>query len=177
MANNKLKDIPGYEGFYKASSQGLIWAVPSPERRGRYKGGYFLKPKITNRGYLQLRLSKDGFSKWHFVHRLAASAFLENKSSYPCVNHIDGNPLNNFISNLEWCSYKHNSKHGFINGIKKNPLHGRGRKMRTLTYNQACDLRQRIAAGELSQKEAALKIGLNAATVSKLVRGITYYTR
>lgn len=36
------------------------------------------------------------------VHRLVAKAFLPNPDNLPEVDHIDGNPANNNVSNLRW---------------------------------------------------------------------------
>ena len=40
-------------------------------------------------------------------------SFIPNK---PCVNHLDRNPSNNHISNLEWATYSENQRHSFSNG-------------------------------------------------------------
>lgn len=55
------------------------------------------------------------------VHRLVAEHFIENKTKKPQVNHIDGNSLNNLITNLEWVTNSENQIHRFkMNGTKNN---------------------------------------------------------
>ena len=43
------------------------------------------------------------------VHRLVATTFLPNPNNYPIINHKDGNPSNNCVDNLEWCTYQYNN--------------------------------------------------------------------
>lgn len=64
-----------------------------------------------------------GFYKNVLVHRLVALAWLENDDYFgkPIVNHIDGNKENFHASNLEWCSYSHNSRHAFKIGLNGSP--------------------------------------------------------
>ncbi len=70
-------------------------------------------------GYLGFDVSIEGKRLRHYVHRLVAEAFIPNPDNLPCVNHIDGNTHNNERYNLEWCSYKDNSKH-YWNYIHEN---------------------------------------------------------
>ena len=74
---------------------------------------------IGKAGYKQVRLCKNSKSKLWKVHILIAKAFIENPSKFPIINHIDGDKLNNDISNLEWCSFSHNIQHAYDNGLKK----------------------------------------------------------
>jgi hypothetical protein len=66
----------------------------------------------TNNGYVYAMLYNGSTAKRALVHRLVATAFLPNPGNLPCVNHKDENKMNNHVSNLEWCSYKHNNFYG-----------------------------------------------------------------
>lgn len=55
------------------------------------------------------------------VHRLVASAFLDNPNCYSDVNHKDGNKLNNSVLNLEWCTRAENLQHAYRTGLKHEP--------------------------------------------------------
>lgn len=55
---------------------------------------------------------KRSYRKNFYVHKLVACTFITNpdRKKYTIVNHIDENPLNNHITNLEWCTAAENSK-------------------------------------------------------------------
>ena len=109
----KWKDIKGYEGFYQVSNLGRVKSLKRwIDNKGN--GGYFLQGKIMNtnlsRGYPTVSLSKNGNGKKIRVHQLVAIAFLNHK---PCghklvVDHIDNNPLNNNIENLQLITNRKN---------------------------------------------------------------------
>ncbi len=128
MKKEVFRDVLGYEGLYQVSNYGR---VKSLERKNIFYCGLRkehlerpTKEKIlnynkSNRGYLQVCLTKDGKSKTYTVHRLVAKAFLPNLKNKKQVNHIDGNKENNSIDNLEWVTSSENNKHAFITGLNK----------------------------------------------------------
>lgn len=78
-----------------------------------------LKSHKNQQGYIVYNLMKNGKSYLKPLHRLLIETFKENKDNLPCINHIDGNKLNNSLDNLEWCSYGHNEKEAYRLGLKK----------------------------------------------------------
>lgn len=62
-------------------------------------------------GYVRVQLSTNGVRKNYPVHRLVATAFVENEECKPYVNHKDGNKSNNCADNLEWVMAKENDDH------------------------------------------------------------------
>lgn len=76
-----------------------------------------LKDKTPNGRDVRVTLWKDGKPKDFLVHRLVAEAFIPKVEGKNFVNHIDGNPKNNCLSNLEWCNYEENSNHAFDNDL------------------------------------------------------------
>lgn len=97
------KDIDGYNGQYKISSFGSVKSFKSG-------GSKILKQKTNNKGYKWVVLSLNGVKQNVLIHRLVATHFLDNQNCYKVVNHIDENPSNNTVSNLEWCSQSENTK-------------------------------------------------------------------
>ena len=110
------KEIDGYNGFYSVSDTGKIRAnerkvYAGIRTKSRKAHAHEKKPSIAANGYLVVLLHYRGSYKTKAVHRLVAEAFIDNPDNLPVVNHIDGNKLNNHVSNLEWCSYAQNSSH------------------------------------------------------------------
>lgn len=56
------------------------------------------------------------FGKSTYCHRLVAEHFLDTPTNQ-CVNHKDGNKLNNHYTNLEWVTFKENSEHASKTGL------------------------------------------------------------
>lgn len=115
IANEIWKPIIGYENTYSVSNYGRVRRetkkVINSIGKTRVIKGRVLKNKINRNNYCYVALSLNGEVKWFFNHTLVAKAFIDNPNNYPVVNHIDENPRNNFVDNLEWTTYSGNAKH------------------------------------------------------------------
>lgn len=116
------KEIPNYEGLYEASNLGKVRSKEGKVTYSKLHGkrvwkSRILKEKNKSGRDVRVDLWKNGEPKSFLVHRLVAETFIPNTDNKPCINHIDGNPRNNYVSNLEWVTYSENMKHAFKNGL------------------------------------------------------------
>lgn len=128
--NEIWKDIPNHPK-YKISNTGKVMSYKT-------KTPILLTPQpCTNKNpRLRIKLSDNGISKRYYIHRLMMLTFYPREDSNNLeVNHIDGNPQNNNLENLEWTTPKENQKHykeiliperkknnNFNIGAKPNPI-------------------------------------------------------
>ena len=108
-----FKDIPDMDGAYSCDESGRI----KSNRRLVYNNGsghyYFiqervLKPYQNNKGYWYVDLRIQNKTVRWLVHRLVALTWIPNPDGLPVINHIDNNPSNNSVNNLEWCTTQYN---------------------------------------------------------------------
>lgn len=113
------KDIEGYEGIYQVSNQGRVKSVERYVEKTSYGKKYkFLKKEsirkghIINQRYIAFDLWKDNECNSFLIHKLVAQAFIPNPAPtiYTIVHHIDHNPHNNCVNNLEWMSEEEHKK-------------------------------------------------------------------
>lgn len=105
-------DFPDYE----VSDRGRVRRA-TPSRRAPV--GYVLTPGRVSDGYLQFGLRRDRETHYAYAHRLVASAFIPNPENRRTVDHLDGDPENNAVENLEWVSYSENLRRAYRNGRRR----------------------------------------------------------
>jgi hypothetical protein len=105
-----IKDFPNY---IVSNFGNVMNATTNKPLKINDKGGYYnvslTKVTLTNKIKKTLK-----------VHRLVASAFIENPENKPEVNHKDKNKLNNNVSNLEWNTRLENCHHKSIGLVYKS---------------------------------------------------------
>lgn len=116
------KDITGFEGLYQVSNLGRIKSLKRNVKNAHSER--IIKEKILKQSegkkYMHVRLSKNCKTSTKLVHRLVAEAFISNFKKLKEVNHLDANPKNNCIDNLEWCSRYDNMQHAKKLGLIKH---------------------------------------------------------
>lgn len=121
---NKVEEwraVEGYEGLYEISDYGRVKSLKGWDGHKYISRERILAPskQQANRYYMRsvVGLIKEGKREMKKVHRLVAEAFISNPNNYKIVNHKDGNPLNNRVDNLEWCTQKMNIAHAINNDL------------------------------------------------------------
>ena len=113
MEQEQWKPIQEFNGEYEVSNLGRV------RSRKRYYGvvGRIMPQTIQCTGYYAVTFHMNNKAYCRKVHRLVIEAFTPNPDNLPCINHIDGNKLNNHVSNLEWCTYQANMQHAVRTGL------------------------------------------------------------
>jgi len=163
------RDIPGYEGVYQVSSTGRVRSLD--RKVAHYSGkllnrrGVELKGCLTHRGYVKVSLCLGGAMKGHYVHSLAALAFIGPRPPGLVVRHLNGRPTDNRAANLAYGTSAENSddmrKHGTV---QKGTAHGNAK----LTKRQVVRIRK--MAETMSQSAIARHFGMSSQQIHNIVR-------
>lgn len=138
--------VSGYNHRYMVSDRGRVRSLDriglDSRGRQRYRPGEIMTQRIVN-GYYKVTFTENKISKEYKISRLMAIAFLNNPENKEDVDHIDGNPLNNNIENLRWCTTSENLRNSKTRTIGASKYRGvskfgyNGRWRATVSMNNA----------------------------------------
>lgn len=109
---------PVLNGLFEVNEIGEVYRSKNGDRQ-------LAAQSKTGRGkkYRVVSYCENGKQMHAYVHRLVAAAFIPNPDNLPEVNHIDGNPSNKRVENLEWCTRGQNAQHAFRTGLINPYVH------------------------------------------------------
>lgn len=165
-------DIPTSPG-YRVSTDGRVqtsWTVGGPRRYPTAPWRDMGLMEGTN-GYLKVRLSGPGGRRQANIHRLIAETFIPNPDGLPCVRHLDGNQVNNNVSNLAWGTYADNEADKKRHGTWEATHLGNAK----LTLADRVVVRALVAAGA-SHASVGRQFGVSKSTIRRLIAGLTWGT-
>jgi hypothetical protein len=158
------RPVVGYEGLYEVSDRGRVKSLHQYLWSGShwYKVPHRqLKPSIARTGYPVVRLTKDGKGRTITIHTLVLTAFVGAKPFGQECRHLNGNPQDCSLSNLQWGTPVENSNDKIRHGtVPKGSQHHNAK----LTAEQVYEIRS--AAG--THKEIAAKYEVTKSVVTNI---------
>ena len=161
-----MRQIPSFPDYY-ADESGEIYSVRTgPLRR---------LPKRLHQGYFRVNLRDRGHPvKQHtfYVHTLVLNAYVGTKPMGYVCRHLNGNSLDNRLSNLCWGTVKENVHDSIRHGTAVCLRHGENAVASKLTHDDVQTIRKMYEEGHL-QKEIAGVFSISQHHVSDIVNGKT----
>ena len=158
------RDVVGYEGRYQVSNFGRVKSF-------KHKHPKIMSANEQSKGYMLLRLYKNGKSKNFGIHILVAQAFISNPEQKGEVDHRNGDKTNNCVWNLDWVTRRENAVRAYQLGLipvqKGTQSHFAKLKADAVTYI-------RENPDGLSTKELMKKFNVSKETVRRVRIGKTY---
>lgn len=179
------KDIKGYEGLYQVSNYGRVRSldrvifVNNPcvgENTPTHLKGKILKQHIQvkyGKKRCQTILSKNGIKEEPIIARLVYKAFVGEIPEGMQINHIDEDPSNNFVWNLNLMTPKENSNYGTRNKRLGETFKLNGKLSQPL--DQIDRISGEVLASYPSAKEAARQLGVGQCNISRCANGGFYW--
>ena len=156
---SRINKIEGYDRYY-ISDEGEVYSYYS---NGKSKK---LCKRINRTGYYYVNLSKNGRYKSKSIHKLVATAFVDNPNNLNVVNHKDTNKLNNHPDNLEFTTISGNSKHAYENNLL-NIRYGEDSNLSKLSEKEVLKIRE--MNGNMSQNEIAKKFNVSRSNITQIL--------
>jgi hypothetical protein len=124
----------------------------------------------AGKGYMYVELWKNNQRKRMYVHRIVAEAFIPNTENKPYINHKDGNPKNNNVENLEWCTPLENVEHASkVLGVMQQYKKANAKRQRAVRQIDVAT--QQVVAIYPSMGEAERKTGIKSSYISQICSG------
>lgn len=160
------KFIEGYDNKYSVTDDGRVFSHFFNKKK-------LMTPCINSCGYYLIGLHKNKKRTSHNVHRLVAITFLQKDENGKEINHIDGNKLNNHVSNLEWVTSSENSIHAFKLELRKG-MQGENHPIAKLTVENVVKIKKLFINTHISSDIIAKSFGVSVSCVNNIRYNINW---
>lgn len=133
------------------------------------KTNKFMKQHLDKDGYAKVRLTTEDGRHTFSVHRLVLEAFSPREDMNQLqVNHIDGDKLNNRLSNLEWTTCQENIQHAMKTGLRKNTIGENNNAPHFLIEKQVKEIIQLLLSHSFTNQQIAKKYNVNITAIERI---------
>lgn len=163
--------VPGYEGYYEVSNRGRVRSYNKRAVKGPVdEPQRVLSQSTSTKAYPKVTLNKDGSMETPYVHKLVLEAFRG-----PCpdgceASHINGNPKDNRLENLNWETREENNQRKVNQGTQYRPT-GEKHHESKLNREEVIQIRMIRKATNLTFKEISTLYPVSETHVGSIVRG------
>ncbi|HSH52687.1 MAG TPA: NUMOD4 domain-containing protein [Bacteroidales bacterium] len=160
----RWEDVIGYEGRYKISSHGRVKSLKRTVPHS-HSGTYtfpekVLKGRRTTKYLLVALYNKNVSRKDFLIHRLVGLHFVDNPKNKEQINHLDGDTMNNYYKNLEWCDESSNHIHATINELKNSKLN----------KNDVKNIRLQYENNDISYNKLSEEYDVSGSQIGRIIR-------
>jgi hypothetical protein len=142
---------------YLINKLGQVYSVRSGKIISQWK---------NHKGYYTVTFWSKNKPKKHKIHSLLCLTFYDSEYLVKglCVNHKDGNKLNNSLSNLEIVTFAENSSHASRTGLINNK--GSQNKLAVLSEEDVADIFK--SHNKIPQMDLALKYNVSKSCIQSI---------
>ncbi len=151
---------------YRVGTDGSVWSI-------HYGNWRKLKPNPHRNGYHMYTITQQSHRKGFYEHQLVLFAFIGPCPKGMECRHLDGNPGNNHLENLQWATHAQNmqdmKKHGTQNQtIVRRGEHNHSSKLTTIRVRK---IRTLHATGKYTYRQLSEKFNISITHIYPVVQG------
>jgi len=119
------RPIVGFEGYYEVSDLGRVRRLPriirtSDGKKRPVPGCMLALDVLDSDGYPIVSICGHGARIRRQVHKIVLEAFVGPRPEGMVSRHLNGNPLDNRLSNLAYGTYSENARDSVVHGTHHN---------------------------------------------------------
>ena len=156
-----MKQIPNFPN-YAITKDGRVWS--------NYRS-IWLKPSKHRQGYLQVILWRNDKGFCRKIHTLVLETYVSCRPKNKECRHLDGNILNNNLSNLQWGTHKENKRDSIRHKTHRGFGRGESNSNHKLTGKDVINIICLWNTKLFKQKEIAKMYNISRSYINVIING------